>query len=349
MATPTDTSSEPQSPDRADGRRHPDRLRGRTWKYVMRRTIREFGQDQGTDAAAALTYYAVLSLFPALIAVFSLLGVFGQSGNAAGAVLDVLSQVAPAGTVATLRGPIEQFAHAPGAGLALVVGILLALWSASAYVGAFARAMNRIYEVSEGRPFWKLRPVLLLVTVVTVVAMALLALVLILSGGLVDAIGRFLGASAAARIAWNILRWPLMLLVVILLVTVLYRMTPNVKQPRARWITAGSLLAIVVLVAGTLVFALYVANFSNYGRTYGSFAAVIIFLLWLWIANLALLFGAELDAEIERGRELQAGVAAERHLELPVRDSRRSDKAEAKDEKSIEDARSIRVGAAAAD
>lgn len=324
---------------------HPaSRLRPRTWKYVLSRTLREFSAHQCPDAAAALTYYAVLSLFPALIAVFSLLGVFGQSGAAATAVLDVIDQVAPGDTASALRGPIEQFAHAPGAGIALATGIVVALWSASGYVGAFSRTMNRVYEVTEGRPAWRLRPMQLVVTVTTVVSMAVVAIVLVLSGPVVDAVGRVIGASEGARIAWSILKWPVLLLVVILLVAVLYRATPNVRQSRFRLISLGSVLAIVVLAVGTLAFGLYVANLSNYGRTYGSFAGVIVFLLWLWIANLALLLGAELDAELERGRELQSGIAAEEHIQLAPRDTRQSDKSAVKAREEVAEGRRIRIG-----
>ncbi|HKT57228.1 MAG TPA: YihY/virulence factor BrkB family protein [Microbacterium sp.] len=322
------------------------RLRLGTWKYVLKRTLREFSMHQCPDAAAALTYYAVLSLFPALIAVFSLLGVFGQSGAAATAVLGIIDQVAPGDTASALRGPIEQFAHAPGAGFALAVGIVVALWSASGYVGAFSRAVNRMYDASEGRPFWRLRPMQLGVTLITVVSMAVVAVVLVVSGGVVDAVGRVIGASEGVRITWSILKWPVLLLVVILLVAVLYRATPNVKPPGFRLISIGASLAIVVLAAGTLAFGLYVANLSNYGRTYGSFAGVIVFLLWLWIANLALLFGAELDAELERGRELQAGIAAEEHIRLAPRDTRQSDKSAVKARSEIAEGRRIRTGGA---
>ncbi|KHK98344.1 ribonuclease BN [Microbacterium mangrovi] len=320
----------------------PAKLDRRSWGYVAKRTIREFSAHQCTDAAAALTYYAVLSLFPALMAVFSLLGVVGQRDQAAAAVLGVVRNVAPGGAAATLRGPIEQLAHAPGAGFALVSGIVIALWSASGYVGAFSRVMNRIYEIDEGRPFWKLRPMQLVVTVITVVLLAVVAASLVLSGGVVDAVGGAIGAGPTVRFAWSILKWPLLLIVVIFLVAVLYYATPNVKQPTFRWISPGATLAIVVLAIGTLAFGLYVAYFSHYDRTYGSLAGVIVFLLWLWIANLALLFGAEFDAELVRGRQLQAGLAAEEEIQLPPRDTRRSDKQDAAADKTVREGAEIR-------
>lgn len=334
------TEPSPEADGKPDA---PTEIRKRSWRYVFLKTVREFSDDQCTDLAAALTYYAVLSLFPALIAVFSLLGVFGQSTAAVDAVLGIVEQVAPGDTAQTLRGPIEQLASAPAAGLALVTGILVALWSASGYVGAFSRAMNRIYEIEEGRPFWKLRPMQLVVTVVTVVSLTLVAFALVLSGDVATAVGGALGIGEGALVAWNIAKWPVMLAVIVVLVAVLYYATPNAKQPKFRWISLGALLAIVVLALGTLGFGLYVTNFSNYDRTYGSLAGVIVFLLWLWIANLALLFGAEFDAELERGRQLQGGIAAERELRLPPRDTRQIVKRHDKERDDIAEGRRIRA------
>lgn len=323
----------------------PDVLHKRTWKYVLRKTIREFSSDQCTDIAASLTYYAVLSLFPGLIAIFSLLGVVGQGKAASDAVLGIIEQVAPGDTVDTIRGPIEQIAESPGAGFALITGILLAIWSASGYVGAFSRAMNRIYEIEEGRPFWKLKPVQLLVTVITIVLLVIAAIILVVSGDVTKAIGDALGIGDVPQTIWSIAKWPLLIFIVVLVVAILYYATPNAKQPKFRWISMGALLAIIVLALATAAFGFYVGNFSNYDRTYGSLAGVIIFLLWLWIANLALLFGAEFDAELERGRQLQAGIAAEEDIQLPSRDTRKSDKAAEKERQDIEKGREIRQNA----
>lgn len=323
----------------------PDDLHKRSWKYVLRKTIREFSSDQCTDIAASLTYYAVLSLFPGLIAIFSLLGVVGQGKAASDAVLGIIEQVAPGDTVDTIRGPIEQIAESPGAGFALITGILLAIWSASGYVGAFSRAMNRIYEIEEGRPFWKLKPVQLLVTVITIVLLVIAAIILVVSGSVTKAIGDALGIGDVPQTVWSIAKWPLLIFIVVLVVAILYYATPNAKQPKFRWISMGALLAIIVLALATAAFGFYVGNFSNYDRTYGSLAGIIIFLLWLWIANLALLFGAEFDAELERGRQLQAGIAAEEDIQLPPRDTRKSDKAAEKERQDIEKGREIRQNA----
>ncbi|MFG6493353.1 YihY/virulence factor BrkB family protein [Microbacterium sp. P03] len=320
----------------------PDDLDKRSWKYILRKTLREFSSDQCLDIAASLTYYAVLAAFPALIAIFSLLGVFGQGQSTSDAVLDIVGQVAPGDTAEAIRGPIEQIASSPAAGFALISGIVLAIWSASGYVSAFSRAMNRIYEIEEGRPFWKLKPQQLLVTLIAIALIVIAGLILVLSGPVASAVGDAVGLGDMALLIWSILKWPVLVLVVVLVVAVLYFATPNAKQPKFRWLSIGAFLAILILAIATAAFGFYVANFSNYDRTYGSLAGIIVFLLWLWIANLALLFGAEFDAELERGRQLQAGVAAERDIQLPPRDTRKSDKAAQKEEKDVAEGRRIR-------
>ena len=314
-----------------------------SWKYVLRKTLREFSVDQCPDLAAALTYYAVLSIFPALIALVSLLGVFGQGANSTNSILSLIDQVAPGGTADTLRGPLEQFSSSPAAGVALVVGILLALWSAAGYVGAFSRAMNRIYEIDEGRPFWKLRPMQLGVTVICILLIVVVLVALIVSGPVTDALGSALGLGQTVQIVWSVIKWPILALAAVLIIAILYYATPNAQQPKFRWISLGALLALITLVISSFLFGLYVANFSSYDRTYGSLAGIVVFLLWLWIANLALLLGAEFDAELERGRQLQAGIAAEEEIQLPPRDTRKSDKAADKAREDITLGRRLRL------
>ena len=309
---------------------------------TLKRTLAEFGTDGGTDLAAALTYYAVLAIFPALLALVSLLGVFGQGEQTTTFMTDMLQRVAPGQAADTLRQPIEQLASAPTAGLALIVGVVGALWSASGYVNAFSRAMNRIYEVEEGRPFWKLRPVMLLITLVVVVLAALMLLILILSGPVAEAIGSAIGLGSVALTVWNIAKWPVLVAFAVLVVALLYYATPNVKQPKFRWMSMGALIALLVLALATAGFAFYVANFSNYNRTYGAIGGMIVLLLWFWLANLSLLFGAEFDAETERGRQLQAGIEAEETIQLPPRDTRKSDKQLEKEKEDIERGRSLR-------
>lgn len=301
-----------------------------SWLYVGRKTVRELGRDQCTDLAAALTYYAVLAVFPALIALLSLLGVIGQGGRSVDALLGLASQVGAGSIAHTLRPLLISLSHSPGAGVGLVLGVLGALWSASGYVGAFGRAMNRIYDIQEGRPIWKLRPIMVLITLVAVVLAALTLLILVVTGPAAAALGSVLGLGETAVLAWQVAKWPVLLVIVIVTVALLYYATPNVAQPKFRWMSIGAVVAIVTWLVASGLFGFYLANFSSYNKTYGSLAGVIVFLLWLWITNLALLFGAELDAELERGRQLQAGIAAEEAVQLSARDTSGIDKAAAK-------------------
>jgi membrane protein len=329
-------------PNHSDKPDAPTQLSSRSWKYVGRKTLREFSEDQCTDQAAALTYYAVLSIFPAALALMSLLGVVGQSKQAVKTVLDVLGPLVSQSTLDLITPILNKMANSPGAGLTLIIGLLGALWSASGYVGAFSRAMNRIYEITEGRPFWKLRPLMLVITLVALVLSALVLVMLVVSGPLAQSVGNAIGLGDVAVTVWSIAKWPILAVVVMLVVALLYYATPNVKQPKFRWISVGAAIAIVIWVVASVAFAFYVANFGNYNKTYGSLAGVIVALLWLWLTNLALLFGAEVDSELERGRQLQAGIPAEDELQLPARDTRNIDKAREKEEKDIEMGRAIR-------
>lgn len=328
-ASPPDPPTDPPAdiaadrPDPDDPRKpdSPADLTKPSLKYVLRQTIGEFSRDQCTDLAAALTYYAVLSLFPALVVVVSLLGVIGQGQRTSDTILGLIGDISPGEATETLRQPIQQLVEAPSAGFALIAGLVGAVWSASGYIGAFGRAMNRIYEVDEGRPAIKLRLQQLLLTLAGLIVVSLVVLLLTLSGPVAEAIGGYLGAGQTALTVWNIARWPVLLVLVILGVAMLYHSSPNVEQPRFRWVSVGAAIAIIVWVIASLGFGVYVANFGSYNKTFGALAGVIVFLLWLWITNLALLFGAEVDAELERGRQLQAGISAEDELKLPLRDT----------------------------
>jgi membrane protein len=333
------TSADPED-DRKPA--SPTDLDKRSWMYVARRTWREFTDDECTDLAAALTYYAVLSIFPAAIALTSLLGLVGQAEESVDTVLEVLNPLVSEQMLGTVEPTLRQISESQSAGLALVLGLAGALWTASGYVGAFGRAMNRIYEIPEGRPFWKLRPIMLVITVVALSLMAAVLLMLVVSGPVAQSIGDVIGLGDAAVTAWNIAKWPVLAGAVVLIVAMLYYATPNVKQPKFRWISVGALVAIVTWVLASIAFAFYVANFSSYNKTYGSLAGVIVALLYLWLTNLALLFGAEVDSELERGRQLEAGMAAEKDLQLPPRDTRNIRKAEEKEAEDIAQGRRIR-------
>ncbi|CAM3170940.1 YihY/virulence factor BrkB family protein [Nocardioides dubius] len=329
-------------PDAASKPDSPTDLTKHSWLYVVRKTAREFTKDQCTDLAAALTYYAVLAAFPAMIALLSLVGVFGQGQRTVDTLLQILDDVGAGSAADTVEPILTRLSETPNAGLGLILGLVVALWSASGYVGAFARGMNRIYEVGEGRPIWKLRPLMLLLTLVLVVLVALVALGLVVTGAAAEAVGDAIGLGDAAITVWSIAKWPVMLAVVVLIVALLYYVTPNVQQPRFRWVSVGAVLAIVTWALASAGFGLYVAGFSSYDKTYGSLAGAIVFLLWLWITNLALLFGAELDAELERGRELQAGIPAERRIQLPLRDDRNTEKVAEKQREDVERGHALR-------
>jgi membrane protein len=317
-----------QMPDPDDGRKpdEPSDLSKPSWKGVLKRTATEFKDDNCTDWAAALTYYGVLSMFPALIALTSLIGLFGDPKKTTDALLGIVNTLGPSSAVQTFAKPIREVVSSQNsAGIFLVIGLLGALWSASGYVGAFSRASNAIYEVEEGRPFYKLRPVQLLVTLVSVIMVAVVALSLVVTGPVAQAIGDAIGAGDQAVTLWNILKWPVMAIIVSLIFSLLYFAAPNVKQPKFKWFTMGGFVALLVWIVASVLFAVYVSHFGSYNKTYGSLGAVVSFLVWLWITNIAVLFGAEFNAEMERGRELQAGMKeAEDTIQLPPRQEKKA-------------------------
>ncbi len=314
--------------------------------FVLKRTVREFGDDGSADLAAALTYYSVLAIFPGLLALLSLVGVVGQAQTSVDKILEILGPLLSSGAVDQVRGPLEDLASSGGAGVTLVIGLLGAIWSASGYVGAFGRAMNKIYDVEEGRPVWRLRPMQLAVTVSTVVLCAAALVILIVSGPVAESVGNTIGVGGDLVTVWAYAKWPVLGVIVMIVVALLYWATPNVKFAKFKVISGGAFVAILVWLVASVGFAFYVANFSSYNKTYGSIAGVVVALLWLWITNVALLFGAQLDAELERGRQLQLGVAAEESLQLPVRDTRGVQKDTSRRAADVERMREIRLAAA---
>jgi membrane protein len=298
----------------------PHRRRG-SLGQTLKRTVAEFKEDELGDRAAALTYYATLSIFPAMIALVSIVGLVGDPETVTETITDVVTSVGPESAADTFADPIREVTGDRGtAGLALVLGIASALWTASAYVGAFMRASNEIYEVEEGRGILKLRPLQVLVTFVLVVLLALVVAAVALTGPVAEEVGSQIGLGSTAVTVWNIAKWPVLALIVVFMLALLYYSAPNVRFPGFRWITPGSVLAIVIWLAASAAFAFYVANFGSYNKTYGTLAGVIIALVWLWITNVAILLGAELNAEVERSRELREETAgAERRIQLDER------------------------------
>jgi membrane protein len=329
-----ETNKHGRSSGEAGGRTpdDPTELDGEQRKGVLKRTWREFREDNLTDWAAALTYYGVLSLFPGLLVLVSLLGLFGA--NFTQSLIDNLGGVAPGPAREIATNAIDNLQGSAGAGIGALVGVAAALWSASNYVGAFSRASNSIYEIEEGRTFFKLKPLQIGLTVVIVLLIALCAVAVVVTGPLAQSVGDIVGAGSTAVLVWDIAKWPVIALIFMLMLAVLYYAAPNVEHPKFAWISPGAVVAVVVWLLASLAFGFYVANFGNYNATYGALGGVIIFLTWMWISNIAILFGAELNAETERGRQIAQGMPEEREPFLPARDRTKQEKEERKRRKA---------------
>ncbi|MDH2425459.1 YihY/virulence factor BrkB family protein [Sphaerisporangium sp. TRM90804] len=303
----------------------PGQLTGRTWWGVLKRTVKEFQADNVMDWAAGLTYYAMLSIFPALLAAVSVLGLFGR--NATDPLMDNLGALAPGPAQQILDSVLQGLQSSPrAAGIATFIGLGVALWSASGYVGAFIRAANVMYEVPEGRPIWKTVPLRLGITTVLVIFMAAGAVAVVFTGVLADRAGEILGLGDTTITIWNIAKWPVLAVALMLVLALLYWIGPNVEHPGFRWVTPGSVLAVIIWIIASAGFAFYVANFGAYSKTYAALAGVAVLLIWLWISNIAVLLGVEFDAELARGRAIQAGLPADEEPYVEPRDTRTIDK-----------------------
>jgi membrane protein len=300
------------------------------WWYAVRRAIAEFGRDHVIDRAGALTFFSVLSLFPALIVLVSVLGLVGQGEATTNAILALVDELLPGEASAQLQEPIASITGNRGAGLGVVIGILAALWAASNYVTAFSRAMNRIYGVPEGRPAWRLRPAMYLLTALLILLVALAAVILVVSGPVAHWLGDLVGLGGTAVTVWNVVKWPVLLLVVVVILALLYYGTPNVRLRRVRWLSPGAAVAIVIGAVATVGLSLFVSNVTSLSATYGALAGVIVIMVWLWIMNLAILFGAVVDAQIERVQELRDGLPSADRMHLRLRDDRKVERSEAR-------------------
>jgi membrane protein len=303
----------------------PTKLSKRSWVGVFKRSAKEFQEDNLTDWAAALTYYGILAIFPALLVLVSVLGLIGESATQP--LIDNLSEVAPGPAQEILTNALKNLQGAQGAaGVLFVVGLLGALWSASGYVAAFMRASNSIYDIEEGRPIWKTLPLRVGLTILLLTLVVISALAVVITGGIAKEVGGLIGLSDTAVTVWNIAKWPVLLLIVSFMFAVLYWAAPNVKQPKFRWISPGGILAVIGWLIASGAFALYVSNFASYNKTYGSLGGVIVFLVWLWISNIVVLLGAEFNAELERGRAIEAGMRPEdKEPFVEPRDTRKMD------------------------
>ncbi|MFE1413235.1 YihY/virulence factor BrkB family protein [Streptomyces sp. NPDC058746] len=316
-ATGGDAAVDPdrQVPDR------PTELPKGAWRAVLRGTVREFGNDELADRAAALTYYGVLALFPALLVLVSLLGIAGESTTQR--VLENLRKLAPGSVRDVLSDAVTQLQGHSGVGsLLAVVGLVLALWSASGYVAAFIRASNAVYDVPEGRSVWKVLPLRLVLTVALMLLACASALIVVFTGGLARRAGEALGIGDTALLVWSIAKWPVLVLLVTIMIALLYWAAPNAKGRGFTWVTPGSFLALVIWTIVSTGFAFYVANFGSYNKTYGTVAGVIVFLVWLWLTNLAILLGLEFDAEMTRQRAIAGGLPKGQEPYVEPRDTR---------------------------
>lgn len=338
-----DASGGPPDADDLAKPSSPREITRATWTYVGRRSVREFMTDQCMDLAAALTYRAVLAAAPALLVLVALIGLLGDPQPAVARVASYARELGTPEAIVTIATDlVESVTAAQGAGLALVTGLAIALWSASGYVAAFSRAMNRIYGVDEGRPIWRLRAEMLAVTVVVLLIAVVVVAALVLTGPVARTVGGLFGVSAEAVAIWDVAKWPVVVVLFAVIIAILYYWSPNVHPPKFRWRTAGSLVAIIGWGLGTAGFGFYVSNFGSYNETYGALGGVIVFLLWLWLTNSVLLFGAEVDAELERGRQLQGGIAAEEQLQLPHRDTSKIEKDQEKLAEDVARGRELR-------
>jgi membrane protein len=310
------------APTNGEAPETPTKLRKRSWLGVLKRTVREFKEDNLTDWAAALTYYGILSIFPALLALVSILGLIGQSATQP--LIDNLGSVAPGPAKQILTSALQSLQKSQGAaGILFIVGLAGALWSASGYVAAFMRASNAIYDIGEGRPVWKTLPVRVGMTIVTVALLAISAIAVVVSGPLAKQVGNVVGLGGAAVTAWDIAKWPFLIVIVSFMFALLYWAAPNVKHPKFKWVSPGGVLAVLLWLLASAAFAFYVANFGSYNKTYGSIGGVICFLTWLWISNVVILLGAEFNAELERGRQIEGGHPDDHEPFLEPRDTRK--------------------------
>lgn len=330
------------SDETAEARSRPVRLRFRSVRAAYARAIQMFTVNKAADVAATLTYFLVLALFPGLIAIVSILSLVNADGSVSTGLIQMLNDVAPKETAETLEGPITAIMSSPGAGLGLVLGLLGAIWSASKYVNGFSRAANRAFGVAEGRSAVTLRATVLLLTAASLVAITVMAVLLIVSAPVARLIGSVIGLGDASVVAWNIAKWPVLVIAAIALIALLYYFSPNVKPTRFRLVGLGAVTALVVWTITTAGFVVYVSNSGGYNATYGSLGGIIVFLIWLYLSNMALVFGVGVEAELERARQLQQGIPAEYELQLPLRAVTMIDKKIEAEAKAVIAARKLR-------
>jgi len=314
----------------------PTELEGHHWKDVLKRTAKQFGEDKLTHWAAALTYYGVLSIFPGLLALISILGLIGQSATQP--LLDNLAPITPGPARDILTNALNNLGSNRGSStLAFIIGLAAAIWSASGYISAFMGASNAVWDVPEGRPIWKKLPLRVGLTILLLVLITIAALAVVLTGPIAEQVGNVFGLGSTFLDVWAIAKWPVLALLVSFMISLLYWLSQNVKQPGFPWVTPGGILAVVLWIVASVIFAFYVTNFASYNKTYGSLGGVIVFLVWLWISNIVILLGAEFNSESERQRAIAKGHPADKEPYLPMRD-------EPKDAQDAQDTSGLSAG-----
>jgi membrane protein len=310
-------------------------LSRRSWWGVFKRTVKEFNHDNLSDLAAGLTYYSILSIFPGMVVLIAVFGLL--PAKTAESVINNLLGIIPETVIGPVHDALIGVQKTHGTGLLAVVGVLGALWSASGYVSAFMRAANRIYDVPEGRPIWKTLPTRLGVTVVVGVLIGLAGLSIVFTGKFALQVGKVFGIGQTFVKVWDYAKWPVLLVVLMIVLAILYWATPNARHPGFRWITPGGVLAVLVWVIVSVLFALYIVNFDSYSKSYGTLGGIIAFLVWLWISNLAILLGLEFDAELERGRAIEGGYPPDKEPYVELRDEKKTKEQKEAEKEKITD------------
>jgi membrane protein len=322
MARPQNAASRARdnAPDNGKVPADPTDLSAGSWLAAGKRTLKEYKADDLQDRAAALTYFGIQSIFPGLLVLVSLLGLLGHSVTQS--LITSVGKAAPASVSTIITSDVRHLQqNHTASGIVGAVALALALWSASNYVAAFMRASNTIYDVPEGRPIWKTAPIRLGVTIVTMILLVIAAVIVVVTGGLAQKVGNVLGVGSVAVTIWDIAKWPVLLVIIGLILAILFWASPNAKHG-FQWVSPGGFMAVILWLVASALFALYIANFSHYNRIYGSLAGVIIFLIWMWISNVAILLGAEFNAELERGRAVAGGHPLHEEPFSELRDDR---------------------------
>lgn len=278
-----------------------------TWWGVLVRSVRGFRRDRCLDFAASLTYWSLLAMFPALVMVVALVGLVATGQAAVDAIVETVAELAPAQAAGAIETRIREVTEQrSGTGALLSVGAIGALWTASAYLRSFTRAANAVHEVVESRPAYRLVPLQLALTVLGLLIASVVVAALVVSGPVARAVGSAIGAGDLAVATWEVVKWPVLLVLALVLLSLLFWVAPDVPRPRLRWLAVGGLATVVIAAVASAGFGIYVANLGTYDVTYGALGAVIVFLVWLFLVNCAVLLGVEINAELQRGRRLQA-------------------------------------------